>query len=208
MEAWTNNEQKFLDMMRKTRDYNALQEPAEELKSPDAVHFWKGAEFTLLFHASVENNPVALQLLLTKGADPRRANNVGTNVLMLMMRRSQLDMAEFCLSKITSEDEKRSFVNARTKLGWTALMTAAENVQVEAAQWLIQRGADVNCALTAGWTAGHAAAKRGSVEILKMLLDAGANKHLLAAHKEFGRNLQFEDVTLNKGVLELLSKYP
>ena len=32
MEVWTDNEQKFLEMMKKTRDYNALKEPADKLK--------------------------------------------------------------------------------------------------------------------------------------------------------------------------------
>ena len=32
MEVWTDNEQKFLDMMKKTRDYNALKELADKLK--------------------------------------------------------------------------------------------------------------------------------------------------------------------------------
>ena len=32
MEVWTDNEQKFLDMMKKTRDYNALSELADKLK--------------------------------------------------------------------------------------------------------------------------------------------------------------------------------
>lgn len=208
MAAWTDNEEKFLHMMKKTRDYNVLKELADELRAPNAVHLWKGADFTLLFHASIENNPVALQLLLENGADPRKANNRGTNVLMLLMKRGQLEMAESCMSKIPNDNEKRAFVNAKTEPGWTALMTAAENTQVEAARWLIQRGADVNSSLTAGWTAGHAATKKGNLEILKMLLDAGANKHILAAHGEFGKNLEFEDVTLNKEVLDLLSKYP
>ena len=32
MEVWTDNEQKFLDMMKKTRDHNALSELADKLK--------------------------------------------------------------------------------------------------------------------------------------------------------------------------------
>ena len=50
--------------------------------------------------------------------------------------------------------------------------------------------------------------QKGNLEILKMLLDAGADKHILAAHREFGKNLQLEDVTVNKDVLDLLEKYP
>ena len=32
MEIWTDNEQKYLEMMKKTRDYNALSELANNLK--------------------------------------------------------------------------------------------------------------------------------------------------------------------------------
>ena len=73
---------------------------------------------------------MAFQLVLDKGGDPTRANNRGTNVLMLIMRRSQLDMADMCLAKIGEEGRAREFVNAKTEPGWTALMTAAENNQV------------------------------------------------------------------------------
>ena len=62
--------------------------------------------------------------------------------------------------QIPSESERRAFVNSKTEPGWTALMTAAENTQVEAARWLIKNGANVNSAMTTGWTAGHAAAKK------------------------------------------------
>merc|ERR1712018_747496 len=208
MEIWTENEQKFLEMMKKTRDYNALKELADKLKAPNAIHLWREADFTLLFHASIENNPVALQLLLEKGADPRKSNNRGTNVLMLMMKRSQLEMSDMCLAKLPNESERKAFVNSKTEPGWTSLMTAAENTQVEAARWLIKNGANVNAAMTTGWTAGHAAAKKGNLEILKMLMDAGADKHILAAHREFGKNLQLEDVTVQQEVQDLLAKYP
>ena len=78
----------------------------------------------------MENNPVAFQLVLDKGGDPTRANNRGTNVLMLIMKRSQIDLADICLAKIADEERAREFVNSKTEAGWTALMTAAENNQV------------------------------------------------------------------------------
>lgn len=88
------------------------------------------ADFTLLFHASVENNPVAFQLILDNGGDPVIANNRGTNVLMIIMKRSQVDMAVMCVAKIADEERAREFVNFKNEAGWTALMTAAENNQV------------------------------------------------------------------------------
>ena len=60
---------------------------------------------------------------------------------------------------------------------------------------------------TTGWTAGHAATKKGNLEILELLLKNGANQSTLAMHREFGKNLRFEDVTQERPVLELLQKY-
>ena len=63
-------------------------------------------------------------------------------------------------------------MNSKTEPGWTALMTAAENTQVEAARWLIKNGANVNSAMTTGWTAGHAAAKK----VVEMMIDCQSQK--------------------------------
>ena len=73
---------------------------------------------------------MAFQLILDNGGDPTKANNRGTNVLMLTVKRSQMDMAEMCLAKIADEARAKEFVNSKTEAGWTALMTAAENNQV------------------------------------------------------------------------------
>merc|ERR1712018_29518 len=105
----------------------ALSELANNLRAPNAVHLWREADFTLMFHASIENDPVALQLLLDKGADPRKANNRGTNALMLMMKRSQLEMSEMCMSKLPNDSERKAFVNSTTEPGWTSLMLAQTN---------------------------------------------------------------------------------
>ena len=58
-----------------------------------------------------------------------------------------------------------------------------------------------------GWTAGHAATKKGNLEVLELLLKNGADQSKQAMHRDFGKNLGFEDVTQEKPVLELLSKY-
>ena len=106
------------------------------------------ADFTLLFHASAENNPVAFQLVLDNGGDPTRANNRGTNVLMLIMKRSQIDMADMCLAKIADEGRAREFVNSKTEAGWTALMTAAENNQVRRENLVLNSGYTIKLKLT------------------------------------------------------------
>ena len=79
---------------------------------------------------------------------------------------------------------------------------------MEAARWLLKQGALVTHAMETGWTAAHAAAKKGNADILEMLLQAGADRHARAAHRDFGKNLELEDVTNDKEILGLLSKYP
>ena len=80
--------------------------------------------------------------------------------------------------------------------------------QIEFARWLLQNGAEVNARMpSTGWTAGHAATKKGNLELLESLLKSGADQHALAQHKEFGKNLRFEDVTKDEPVLQMLQRY-
>ena len=44
-------------------------------------------------------------------------------------------------------------------LGWSALMSAAENNNHEIACTLVDNGAEINAQMTSGWTAMHAASK-------------------------------------------------
>jgi ankyrin repeat protein len=46
------------------------------------------------------DNLPAVKLLLEKGANPSKKNNRGTSVLMLMMKRTQIEMADACLNSL------------------------------------------------------------------------------------------------------------
>ena len=54
----------------------------------------------------------------------------------------------------------------------------------------------------------HRCRLRDSLVRVDMLLEAGADRHARAAHREFGKNLELEDVTTDKAILQLLAKYP
>ena len=206
--VWGPEEEELSKKIMMTQDLNVLLPLINAIRWVNAFHFWRDADFSLLFHASLANNRVAVHLLLEAGADPTLANIKGTNVFMLFAKRGQTELAEMCLAKV-QKDERSKIANAITTSGWTALMTAAENNQLESAKWLLKNGADVNTQMHGTlWTAGHAAAKRGNPEILELLLQNGANQDSLACHREFGRNLRFADVTAEEGILQLLKKYP
>lgn len=128
--AWGTPETEFLDAMRKTQDHSVLEPLSRNLGRPNAFQFWKDADFTLLFHASIINNRVAVHLLLEAGANPTLANIRGANVFMLFAKRGQIEMAEACLARVP-KDKRSAIVNSITTSGWTALMTAAENNQLE-----------------------------------------------------------------------------
>lgn len=66
--------------------------------------------------------------------------------------------------------------------GRTALMAAAIDSKPEAAQVLIDAGADTDIQDPGGWSALHLAAQSGSVEIARMLLDSGASVDPVDAH--------------------------
>ena len=206
--VWGTPETEFLDAIKKTQDLSVLVPISRNIRWPNAFQFWKDADFTLLFHASIINNTVAVHLLLEAGADPTLANIRGTDVFMLFAKRGQIELAEMCLAKVPKE-KRSDVVNSITTSGWTALMTAAENNQLESARWLLKNGADVKAQMHGTlWTAGHAAAKRGNLEILELLLKNGARQDSLACHRDFGKNLRFSDVTSNERVLQLLKRYP
>ena len=206
--VWGKEEEELSNKIQMTQDLNILLPLIQAVKWVNAFHYWREADFSLLFHASIANNIVALHHLLEAGADPTLSNIKGTNVFMLLVKRGQVEMAEMCLSKVP-KNKRVATVNSITTSGWTALMTAAENNQLESAKWLLKNGAGVNTQMEGTlWTAGHAAAKKGNFEILELLLKNGANQDLLARHRDFGKNLRFADVTHDEKVLQLLERYP
>ena len=106
-----------------------------------------------------------IQKLLARGFDPNSPNEKGIPALMLA---SQSGATNCALVLAKHPDTKIEFANS---LGETPLMMAAINNQLELAQKLIERGADVN---RKGWTPLHYAATRGHREMMRLLLDNDA----------------------------------
>lgn len=86
-------------------------------------------------------------------------------------------------------------------------MVAANGGAFEMSAELVANGAEVNHSMETGWTAMHTAAKVGNGRTLDMLLSKGGDKKVLAAHRDFGKNLKAEDVSTDPNILEILAKY-
>ncbi len=223
IETPLTEEEKIENIVRMFRDRNMpdnlvkqdcyLNDIKEKIGQLSNVNqFVKSAEvqytLSLLFHASRENFPEAVDMLLEKGADPSLVNNKGISVLHLMAKKGQLDMAEKCCRKIPWFQED-NFVNQGSESGWTPLMSAAENGQYDFAKWLISfpNCVEVNKQMKTGWTAMHSAAKKNNEDMVKLLLLHGGNQNIYGYHKDFGNCLKVKNVTKSCKVLRLLAQY-
>jgi len=166
---------------------------------------WQNTYCNLFFHASWLDCPQAIQPLLENGGDPTLTNNTGVSVLHLLAKRGQLDMAKRCFSAV-SPNKRLSFINAATSDGWTPLMSAAEENQLDFVKWLLSKNALVNFTMRTGWTAMHAAAKNNNSEVLKLMLKKGGDKNIQADHRMFGWNVKVEQVTTDEQTLKILKQ--
>jgi len=113
------------------------------------------------FSALHFDRPEVVQELLARGFDPNTPNEKGVPGLIVAIQ-SESPKSALLLAK--HPKTKVEFANS---LGETPLMLAAINNQLEVAEVLIQRGADVN---RQGWTPLHYAATRGHRDMMRLLL--------------------------------------
>jgi ankyrin repeat protein len=186
------------------------------IKRPGAVNA-READGTTALHWAVRTNDLALtQALLRAGADAKAANRYGVTPLSLAVINGNAAMVDSLLKAGPAEKtilmtaaragnpavmrlllaRSKADVNAReSAYGETALMRAAAENHAEAAQLLIEHGADINARsqlmtypkdrfglegvisiLPHGqWTPLMYAARQGSLGALRVLVKAGAD---------------------------------
>lgn len=114
------------------------------------------------FSAIQTDDASTVQRLLQRGFDPNTLDPKGQHGLLLAMREKSVKVAETLIRW------PKTTVEVRTRTDESPLMFAALNGQLDLAQLLITRGADVN---KPGWAPLHYAATRGHLAVMNLLLE-------------------------------------
>lgn len=113
--------------------------------------------------------PSMVDWAVENGADVNAPDEAGATPLMLSVIWGMSEMAARLVSNGAAVD--------CVLRGYTPLMVAAQEGQLESARVLTTAGADIEVRNEHGLTALMAAAQHGHVEIVRLLLDAGADRH-------------------------------
>ena len=122
---------------------------------------------TGLMIAAWNGNIEMMELFVSRGANPRRANNNGEQAVQLAAWNGHTAAVRWLLERggVLNRDDKH----------WNALHYAVFNGHTELAGELIQRGADVNARTPNGATPLMLAAREGRDDAAKLLLESGAD---------------------------------
>ncbi|NCV62843.1 MAG: ankyrin repeat domain-containing protein [Betaproteobacteria bacterium] len=129
-----------------------------------AITVWAGS-YEDFFAAIRLDRSKPLQELLDRGFDPNTVDEKGVPALMVAIQSKAKNSA---ISLMQTGSIKLNATNPNDE---NALMLAAINNELEIAQLLIQKGAEVH---KRGWTPLHYAATKGHIQMMRLLIENDA----------------------------------
>jgi len=145
-------------------NYKVGESKQDLLNSSQLYHY----QIYQLLLSYVDSGYVAVDFLLSKGADPNSTFPDGVSVLMYSSEKGYTDIVNLLL-------EKGAKPNYSDEYGINALMYASDNGNYKIAKLLIDKGANVNATPDDGNTALFAAVRSNSDSIVELLIQNNAN---------------------------------
>lgn len=127
-----------------------------------------------LLGAAANGDANEIKMLLSKETNPNCQDADGNTPLHHAARNSHLDACKLILDAGGNVHVINTPDSAPNN-GWTSLMVAVANDDVEIARFLLERGADANFKMQTGLTTLVQAVINENVEMIDILLGAGAN---------------------------------
>ena len=100
---------------------------------------------------------------------------------------------------------KDEFIEARNIIGWTPLIVAAENDNMNLVNFFLNKGADVNAESRSGWTTLLSAVSLYNLKMTRLLLDKGANPNVVNIYGTTPLSIAINHRYRN--IVKLLKKY-
>jgi ankyrin repeat protein len=124
---------------------------------------------TALMTASAGGHAEAVKLLLENGADPRATDNDGLTALMNAAENGNVETLKVIVENVNDTE----YVNHMSNTGFTALIIASAHGHVDAVEYLIGAGSEVDAVHDNKVTALMYAAAANHVDAMKVLIGRG-----------------------------------
>ncbi|CAJ1958374.1 unnamed protein product [Cylindrotheca closterium] len=122
-----------------------------------------------LMTASVGGHVDAVQLLLEHGADPIHTDRDGLTPLMNAAENGSVEIMKSLIDRV----DDQSYVNMMSNTGFSALIIASAHGHLEAVEYLIASGSEIDAVYSNGVTALMYAAASGHASVMEALIGHG-----------------------------------
>ncbi|MBI5207551.1 MAG: ankyrin repeat domain-containing protein [Candidatus Firestonebacteria bacterium] len=156
---------RLVGFIRKSQDINQTHSSMKSLEELNIKAIDENG-FTPLHKAAETGNIEQIELLISKGANINAKTNNGITPLYIVAKYGYKNVVELLINNNATINSENNF---------SPLLIAFENGHNEIAEFLIDKGVDVNVKHRSGWTPLDLAIDKKDKKLIKLLISKGAN---------------------------------